>query len=313
MGSSTIGSSGASSSPSTIAQTYTATAANTFYTSTNVSAYIAATYTISCATSVTTYVDFYSGTTLLASGVTTSGTVTVSLASAPTKIAYWTSSGTNTIINIQLVGQSISSTLSGTVDTLTTSGTYNQTGPVYAVIVGGGGGSYSGDGSNQGYSNGGGGGSGGVQSARMVLNGPTSYTIGAGGVAYNGTGGATTFGSYTSNGGGPGGTPSSYTLGTPNGGAPGTPGGGKGYGYISGLGNNSSASVASAFNPVVVGTTGGGGAGNSAGPSGSGIGTGGNQSSSGTGYGAGAGGGPALNSGSGAAGTAGVIYVLRGF
>ena len=98
-------------------------------------------YTITCTSTVTTYMDFFNGSTpITTSGsvYTTSGTVAINLATAPTKIVFWTTSGTNTTITLTETGTPVATTaVSGTLDTLTTSGTYNQTGSLYVIAVGG--------------------------------------------------------------------------------------------------------------------------------------------------------------------------------
>jgi hypothetical protein len=59
-----------------------------------------------------------------------SGTVTFQLATAATSVRCWIDTGTDVIVNIGFTGSTLveaGSTLSGTLDTLTTSGTYNAT------------------------------------------------------------------------------------------------------------------------------------------------------------------------------------------
>jgi hypothetical protein len=281
------------------ATSVTSTAANTAYNS--VVSLDAGIYTVTCASSTIAEVSFYSGNTLLTTVRTASGTVNANLSSAVTNVSYWTNTGTSVIINMSKIGSLFTNTApSGTLDTLTTSGTYTQTGKAFVVAVGGGG---AGGGNIGGWS-GAGGGSGGVASGVTTLTGSLSYTIGAGGTAgvnvIGGSGGTTTFGLVSATGGSPGGVGSYNT-----GGAGGLPGGGAGAGY-----NNQTNYASSSPDYVFVktGTT-GGGRGSGYGPYGSGIGTGGADSAVGSGYGAGGGGSTASTTGT--AGQPGVIYVLR--
>ena len=281
------------------ASSVTAAAANTPYNSTV--SLESGIYTITCASSTIAEVAFYSGNTFLTSAKTVSGTVSVNISSAATNVSYFINTGTNIVISMQKTGSLFSNTApSGTLDTLTTSGTYTQTGKAWVVCVGGGG---SGAGNSSGWS-GGGGGSGGVASGVTNLTGSLSYTVGAGGaggVSGQGTaGGTTTFGSVSATGGQPGGIGSYNT-----GGLGGSPGGGQGAGYTN---QTNYASAAPDYSFVKTGTT-GGGRGSGYGPYGSGIGTGGADSLPGTGYGSGGGGNTATANCT--AGGPGVIYVLR--
>lgn len=281
------------------ASSVTAAAANTPYNSTV--SLEAGIYTITCASSTLAEVAFYSGNTFLTSAKTVSGTVSVNISSAATNVSYWINTGTNIVISMQKTGSLFSNTApSGTLDTLTTSGTYTQTGKAWVVCVGGGG---SGSAFYGGWS-GSGGGSGGVASGVVNLTGSLSYTIGAGGTggvtAFGTAGGTTTFGSVSATGGQPGGAGSYNT-----GGAGGSPGGGSGAGYTN---QTNYASAAPDYSFVKTGTT-GGGRGSGYGPYGSGIGTGGADNSPGTGYGSGGGG--STGSVTSFAGAPGVIYVLR--
>lgn len=207
---------------------------------------------------------------------------------------------------------------SGTLDTITSTGNYTQTGLLYALAVGGGGGGGSMNVNFQNAQAASGGGSGGINTALMYSNGSIAVTIGTGGNT-RGAGGATSFGNLTVNGGAGG-------NGNPDGNANvgnrqpgGTPGGGAG-----GSANEGNPEASASFNTIVTGTTGGGAAGNANNPAGSGIGTGGNGGTTagngagftGSGYGAGGGGGVTKNTGApfnGGAGRPGVVYVLRGF
>ena len=232
------------SSVSSIAQTFTAASPAYRYKSTVDLA--VGTYTVSCISSTNATIEFYNGSTLITSVTTTSGTVVVNLATAATNIAYFVNTGTSIIISLQLTGVALTTASSGTVDIITNTSTYNQTGLVYYCVVGGGGGG--GNGSSQ---QGGGGGSGGIESGRTILNTSTSITIGAAGNGGTGNtnlvnvsgnqfggsgnaGGSTIFGSIaTVNGGsgGSGGLVNNWNGGrSAGGGAAGSPGGGQGGG-----------------------------------------------------------------------------------
>jgi len=245
---------------------------------------------------------FYDGTSIIYEATTSSGTVTFNLATAATGVYLSSDSLTNVVVSISLTANSLPGTsLSGTLDTITNTSTYNQTGQLYVVAYGGGG--SGGCGSNN-DGNGGGGGAGGNLAGKIVYtNEATSVTIGSGGVATNAqangiAGGTTNFGNLVSaTGGGPGGTRT----------------------------NSLNQPAITANHPSVQsGTNGGGGSGSgnygTGNGTGSGVGTGGNggngngAGNAGTGYGAGGGGGGRANpGGNSGAGTAGVVYVLRGF
>jgi hypothetical protein len=294
-----------SGSSSTVAQSITC-AANTGYYQSAVSL-DAGIYTITCTSSTNATVDFYTNpTTLLASATTVTGSITVNIASAVTKIGVYINTGTNVTVNIQLIGQALPGTAaSGTLDTLTTNQTYTQTGNAYVVVIGGGGGG--GNGSNSWYAGGGGGGgSGGVTTSQYTLTGDIAVTIGSGG-AVSTSGTSTIFGTITSTGGGGGGSASSGAAGSA--GAAGTPNGGAGgAGGASSVGANGTASITiPSF--IVSGNTGGGGGGQGNGPA-SGYGAG---SSAGTiSYGRGGAGGQGGGPTAGSVGSNGVVYVLRG-
>ena len=116
---------------------------------------------------------------VITSATTVSGNIGVNLASECSEVYV---SGilpftANTLVTLDKTGENISGTaITGTLDTLTTSGTYNQTGRLYVVAVGGGGG-----GGASGNYGGGGGGSGGVASKMVFTNTATSYTVGTAG------------------------------------------------------------------------------------------------------------------------------------
>jgi hypothetical protein len=283
-------------------------------------AFASGVYRVDCVSTTITRVELFSGTTKVTEVLTVSGTISFILSQSVDTIYLFTNTGTNIVVNITLVGANgISNSVSGTLDTLTNSQTYTQTGMAYVVVVGAGGGGAGGGSA--------GGGSGGVQGSYFLLSGNTSVTIGARGNAGNstqsgnyaggnngGAGGATIFGNLTSNGGG-GGTGATGNSGTFAGGAAGTPGGGRGGDGNTTGGNANSNGIASSPSPypfVKSGTTGGGASGNGS-PAGSGIGTGGNSSGgSASGYGAGGGAAATSSGASAGVGTQGVVYVIRG-
>lgn len=206
----------------------------------------------------------------------------------------------------------------GTVDTITTTSTYNQTGLLYVVAFGGGAGGSTGFNPNQGNGPGGGG-SGGVSSSFSYVNAAQSITIGNGGNSGQ-AGGGTSFGNVLSVNGG-------ESSGNSSG------GGGGGAGGSGGVNSASAGGVSTvSFKSVGNYTTGGGGGGTGSsgdnnivgGAGGVGnIGTGGqgggknNQGTSGTGFasGGGAGGIQVWANVVNAAGSGrpGIVYVLRGF
>jgi hypothetical protein len=307
------------------ASSITAVSANTLY---GASITLdAAIYTITCASGTTTNIDFYSGAaTLITSATTSSGTVTVNLASNADRVRLWTNTGSNIVVTIAKTASALTNNISGTLDTITTTSTYTGTstsGYAYAVLVGGGGGGAGG--SNSTAAGGGGGGSGGVGASFVTLTGSMSVVIGdagtAGAIATNGgAGGASTFAGMTCNGGGGGvsSTRAGGAGGTVTGATVSSTGGAGGAGGVSDQGQN--AGTTTLIYPFVVNGTTGGGGGGSGGPNtqgaggGSGIGTGGGAASStSSGFGAGGKGGVGGNT-TGVAGTAGrpgVLYILR--
>jgi hypothetical protein len=283
----------------------TATSANTLYQGTV--SITPGLYRITCTSTTIASVSFFNGSGLIGTATTASGTVDFNLSTAATKVTASTNTGSSITIAINFLSYPIVSSLSGTLTTITSSGTYSTLGNAYVVAVGGGGGggSYGGNSPGlPGYTGGGGGGSGGVTGGIFTITSPVTVTIGDGG-AGNANGGTTTFLSLTATGGTTGALGGGSTNGA--GGAAGTPNGGAGGAGGGGGGTPGSASGASPYPFVKSGTTGGGGGGYYNGVSaggGSGIGTG-----NGTGYGAGGhGGGP----GGPGAGTGGVVYVLGG-
>jgi hypothetical protein len=245
---------------------------------------------------------FYNATSNVYEAVTSSGTITFNLGSAATGVYLRTDSGTDVVVSIGLTSNSLSGTsLSGTLDTITTTSTYNQTGQLYVVAYGGGG--SGGCGSNNDGNGGSGGGGGNLTGKIVYTNAATSVTIGAGGAATNDqangiAGGTTNFGNLVSATGGSAGGTRTNSLNQP--------------------------AITANHLSVQSGTNGGGGSGSgnygTGNGTGSGVGTGGNggngngAGNAGTGYAAGGGGGGRANpGGNSGAGTAGVVYVLRGF
>jgi hypothetical protein len=245
----------------------TAATANVLYTA--VSSIPAGIYSINCVSTTVARVELYNGTTLVTSQVTTSGTVSFNLGTDCTSIRFWTDTGTDVVVSLQYVASPFSvSSFSGTLDTITSSTTYTQTGKAYAILVGGGGGGSAGQ---SGAGGGGGGGSGGVLSTGVIdLTGSMAITVGTGGnganssTAVGNAGNATTFAGFTANGGG---AANASTGGGNNnaggGGAAGTPGGGAGGSGQAGNstgGQNGSASSSGSFaayagNSVTTGQT----------------------------------------------------------
>lgn len=264
-------------------------------------------YVITVSDSTEAIVEFGNSTASVLQASTTSGTVTVSLASDCTYaiITLKTSSSASVQIN-QTASTLVSTEISGTLDTITSSGTYSQTGKLYVLCIGGGGGG-AGTGTDVAE-----GGTFAIPVGKLVYtSSATTVTIGAGGTggigannssADGGTGGTTSFGAFLSSTGGAGGR----------------------WGYF-----NSTAGLANNYYTTIKsGTTSGGQtAGNASNasksaPTAGGIGTGGLAGTSGsrngiaaTGYGSGGGGGFGASTGTatGGAGSPGVIYVLRGF
>jgi len=184
------------------ASSLTATAPNTMYQA--VLSLDPAVYTVTCNSGTVANVVFLSSSnTVVTSATTTSGTVSVNLASAVNKIQVFTDTGTNIPVTITKIATALTDNFSGTLDTVTTTSTYTGTstsGLGYAVVVGAGGGGQGGNGVPPGTVYGGqGGGSGGVGGKVVTLTGSMSVVIGAGGTA--GTAGS---GGYVGGAGGGG-------------------------------------------------------------------------------------------------------------
>ncbi len=214
----------------------TATIANKLYE--NSTSYPAGVYTVTSPTAVVAIVEFYSGSTLLVTATTASGSISVNLASAADKVKYYITSSSNVSIGIEQTGITVTSIDSGVLTTYTSNATLSTPGIYYFTIVGAGGGGGAGGTNGTG---GGGGGSGGITTVGPVtVTNNATITIGTAGnggtnMGTNGNAGnassvAISGGStYTANGGGGGGSggpPNGHTGGA--GGAGGTPGGGVG-------------------------------------------------------------------------------------
>ena len=316
-------------------EAYQVPLANTKYKLTN--SFGSGVYTVTCPTGKIATVTFDSGTSVT-TAVTVNQTITFNLASDAASVYLSVDTGTDTVVSINQTATSLSgTTISGTLDTITSSGTYNQTGKLFVLAVGGGqGGGWAGW-NGQNNQSGTGGAYGKMSTGIFYTNTATTVTIGAAGNAkvdrYTGnrqgnSGGASSFGSLLSAAGG---------------GTNDNTGGGNQANGSNGVAGSAQSSISL---DITNGTNGGGGSGGSAfgnytSPStatggagaGSGIGTGGSGGNSGngnqtanagadaTGYGAGGGGGACSGNGgegdgrvtTGGAGTPGVIYVLRGF
>ncbi len=152
------------------ANAITAAAANTMYQ--GLASFNAGVYTVTCISSTTVNFEFYSGVdTLVLSGVTSSGTVTVNLASNADRVRLWTNTGTNIVITITLTARSLSNNFSGILDTITSSTTYTGTsdsGYAYAILIGAGGGGGGGTNASSTTAGGGAGGGSGALCAKVV-------------------------------------------------------------------------------------------------------------------------------------------------
>ena len=277
------------------------------------------------------------------STTTIDGIVVTSLAFEPSNTFVRTDTGTSVLVSLTRTANALSAGgLSGTLDTITTSGTYNQTGKLFVVAIAGGEGGGSGGANGVASWTGDeyGGGNGGTSGAWAVygpgfVNTAQTITIGTGG-----NGQAALTGNATGiTRGNAGGTTSFGSLAVAN---------NANVNLNKGLGGNVAGQGAVQASSVLYRelgniTTGGGGHGAHAGAQGgsdnqpngwfgsgagsgvgSGIGTGGNGANTfstapnaATGRAAGGGGGygrtSRWNGSAGAAGTGGVVYVLRGF
>ena len=135
-------------------------------------------YTItSYPTSSVATVSGYDASNNFLSASTTGGTVTWNLTTTIANPMIYTNTGSNVIVTITLTAAPLTgSSVSGTLDTITTTSTYNQTGKLYVLAVGGGG-----DGTGYGA-----GGNGGNWQANTISNAGspgTGYASGGGGAA----------------------------------------------------------------------------------------------------------------------------------
>jgi hypothetical protein len=175
----------------------------------------AGTYSISFAGGGTVTIILFNGDTYVNTYSGLSTTNTFSVASPGDSIIYYTSTATAASIVMTLTAETVSS-LSGTIETLTTSQTYNNTGYAYCVLLGGGGGGGGSGGSFARYggttSAGTGGGSGNAAYGLVTLTSNMAVVIGDRGTGASpggsgGTGGTTTFAGLSASGGS-GGSPS---------------------------------------------------------------------------------------------------------
>lgn len=281
-------------------------------------------YVVTCPSSSVATLDFFDvNNNLLSSNSTSSGTVQVTLNEKTKKIIYGVDTGTNIKIAIQFSGLVLENGVTGTLETINSSGTYTSPSESIAKVclVGGGGRGGNGPGGSTG---GGGGGSGYVNIQSMKLpTSPIPVSLGAGGVAGTpGGGGTTNFGNYSALGGSAGSFPAPSgpggAGGSGGGGAgsnsPATPGGTGGFDgspgnpAISAGGTGSGVKASQFFNP----TGGAGATGTNAGGGGGGIYGGGGG---GRGAAGGGGGGGVPGSGGsywdGGVGGAGRVFILR--
>lgn len=195
----------AASTSSVNASTIVCSQANTMYGANTT--FAPGVYTITCASGIQADIFFHSSTdSIILKTYTVNGTITVNLATPASRVAVFTNSGTDTAVTIALTANAITNNISGTLDTITSSGTYIGTSPSgfgYAVLYGAGAGSAGGNGGYH-YA----GGNGGCAEKIVALTGSMAVTIGSGGT-YGGNGigtagGASTFAGMTANGGEPG-------------------------------------------------------------------------------------------------------------
>lgn len=164
-------------------------------------------YTITCINSTIAKIQLYSGnSTLVTTTETVSGTVTINLGTAVDRVRVWTDTGSNVVVTFTKIADALSG-ITGTLDIVTSTGTYTGTstsGYAYAVLVGGGGGG-GGNQWNRGTASSGG--SGGVCSKYIQLTGSMAVTIGSagtGGIGATGigtSGGTSTFAGMSAGGG----------------------------------------------------------------------------------------------------------------
>jgi hypothetical protein len=234
----------------------------------------AGTYEISFAGGGTVTIILFNGDTYVNTYSSLSTTNTFSVASPGDSIIYFTSTATNASIVMTLTAETVAS-VSGTIENITTSSTYSNTGYAYCVLLGGGGGGGGSGGSFNRYggftAQGTGGGSGYAAFGLVTLTSNMAVVIGQLGTGASpggsgGTGGTTTFAGLTAAGGTGGSVAGSYGAAGGAGGAAGgtadnsasSRAGGNGSVFTPGYGVPVTASM-----PTTTGSGGGGGAGNS--------------------------------------------------
>ncbi len=177
-------------------------------------------YTLTCVnTTIAKFIFLSDNTTVITTSETISGTVTINLGTAATKVRIWTDTGSDVVVTLNKIASALTNSFSGTLDTVTTTSTYTGTsasGYGYAVLVGGGGG---GGGQIWNTGNGGTGATGGVCSKVVALTGSMSAVIGAAGTGGTyqvdgGDGGTSTFAGMSAGGGGGGVRGTNSTNGT---------------------------------------------------------------------------------------------------
>lgn len=241
-----------SSASSISANTIVAAASNTMY-SNNVTL-VPGIYTITCPSYVDATVFFHSATdTIIMKTTTVSGTSVINLATEAKRVVVFTNTGTDIAVNIEKTANALTNNFSGTLDTVTASGTYTGTsasGFGYAVLFGAGGGSSGGNGGYHFL-----GGNGGVAEKIVTLTGSMPVVIGQGS-AYGSAlpGGSSTFAGMTA--GGAGGRQDDWTTPIPGGVATGGTYNTQGYGggpvYNGDMQGRLSASTPVVFKPAAV-------------------------------------------------------------
>ena len=97
-------------------------------------------YTITCVNTTVAKVEFKNSlTNIIATATTISGTVTLNLSTAADRVVVWTNTGTDVVVTITQTAAALTNNLSGTLDTITATGTYTGTstsGYAYVAIVG---------------------------------------------------------------------------------------------------------------------------------------------------------------------------------
>jgi len=277
------------------------------------------TVSVSPAASGEARLTFASDTAIITTITTASSVATFTLSTAATKVFINTSNGAsaNLVVTVTRAADSLTpdDIGNGTLDTINTTGTYNQTGVLGVLVLGGGAAGRACATNSQNTKGADGGRAGFISGGMVITNSATTVTVGAGGIADRGNNTAPTnssFGNLI--------TTNAVDNAFPNGN-----GGGGGYDANAEAGNTSA--VFQSFNGN---STTGGGAGANRGNNGttragggSGIGTGGSSQSSnatqggaGTGKasgGAGGKGGYNQSGQTGGDGAPGVVYVMRGF